>query len=152
MEIEPVRCHSTPDDYDADMDCDTFDVDDDNDGVNDGPDPHPLNECYWSDNDQDGIADYNNEGGCVAHMTSFESATSWNIHGSRLQYHARLGKPGWNGGSQLRHRHGVLIGSRLPRGRSRLLCDWRGIRTVTVPAGGYAAVQPTGHTASHTWT
>ena len=62
------------------MDCDTFDADDDNDGVNDGPDPHPLDECYWSDNDQDGIADYNNEGGCVAHMTSFESGMTGGIY------------------------------------------------------------------------
>ena len=53
---------SLPDDYDGDMDCDTFDADDDNDGVNDGPDPH-ADECYWSDNDQDGTADYNDEGG-----------------------------------------------------------------------------------------
>ena len=71
---------SLPDDYDGDMDCNTFDVDDDNDGVNDGPDPHPLDECYWSDNDQDGMADYNNEGGCVSHMTSFESANAGGIY------------------------------------------------------------------------
>ena len=133
---------STPDDYDADMDCDTFDVDDDNDGVNDGPDPHPLNECYWSDNDQDGIADYNNEGGCVAHMTSFESGNLGGIY-TDPDYNTTHDLVNQAGMAEVNYDTGTVYSSAAgcPEGGLGSYVTGAGSCTVTVPAGGYAAVQ-----------
>ena len=40
---------------------------------------HPLDASYWYVNDQDSIADYNNEGNCVAHA-SFKSGATGGIY------------------------------------------------------------------------
>ena len=130
---------SMPDDYDSDMDCNTFDVDDDNDGVNDGPDPHPLDECYWSDNDQDGIADYNNEGDCVAHMTSFESGAT----GARyFDYDYNTSHDLVNNAGQAEVNYDApatySVASSCPEGGEGFYVSGSGSCTVTVPSGGYA--------------
>ena len=132
---------SLPDDYDGDMDCNTFDVDDDNDGVNDGPDPHPLDECYWSDNDQDGIADYNNEGGCVSHMTSFESANAGGIY-TDADYNTTHDLVNMAGMADVNYDTGDIYtsASACPEGGGGFYASGAGSCTVTVPTGGYATV------------
>ena len=132
---------SLPDDYDSDMDCNTFDIDDDNDGVNDGPDPHPLDECYWSDNDQDGIADYNNEGNCVAHMTSFESGAP----GARyFDYDYNTSHDLVNNAGQAEVNYVApatySVASSCPEGGEGYYVTGSGSCTVTVPSGGYADI------------
>ena len=134
---------STPDDYDSDMDCNTFDVDDDNDGVNDGPDPHPLDECYWSDNDQDGIADYNNEGNCVAHMTSFESGATGEIHTDTDTSGAAHDLANNAGEAEVNYDApaSYTVASVCPEGGAGFYVYGSGSAcTVTVPSGGYADI------------
>ena len=133
---------SLPDDYDSDMDCNTFDVDDDNDGVNDGPDPHPLDECYWSDNDQDGIADYNNEGGCIAHMTSFESGNIGGVY-SDADYNTSHDLENMAGMAEVNYDTGSVYTSSAgcPEGGLGSYVAGAGSCSVTVPAGGYAVMQ-----------
>ena len=133
---------SLPDDYDGDMDCDTFDVDDDADGVNDGSDPHPLDECYWSDNDQDGVADYNNEAGCVAHMTSFESGAVGGTY-TDTDYNTTHDLVNYPGMSEVNYDTGTVYAtaSGCPEGGLGSYVTGSGSCTVTVPAGGYATVQ-----------
>ena len=133
---------STPYDYDIDMECDTFDLDDDGDLVNDVDDPHPLDECYWSDNDNDDIADYNNEGNCVAHMTSFESGMTGGMYTD----------PDFNTTHDLSNNAGMAeVNYQAPatytsaascaEGGAGSYVLGSGSCDVTVPAGGYAAVQ-----------
>ena len=133
---------SLPDDYDLDMDCNTFDVDDDNDGVNDGPDPHPLDECYWSDNDQDGIADYNNEGDCVAHMTSFESGAAGGIYTDTDTSGAAHDLANNAGEAEVNYDAPATYtsASACPEGYGTPWVVGAGSCTVTVPSGGYAEV------------
>ena len=133
---------STPDDYDSDMDCNTFDVDDDNDGVNDGPDPHPLDECYWSDNDQDGIADYNNEGNCVAHMTSFESGATGGIYTDTDTSGAAHDLANNAGEAEVNYDApaSYTVASVCPEGGAGFYVYGSGSCTVTVPSGGYADI------------
>ncbi|MBH33574.1 MAG: hypothetical protein CMB75_04170, partial [Euryarchaeota archaeon] len=116
--------------------------DDDNDGVNDGPDPHPLDECYWSDNDQDGIADYNNEGNCVAHMTSFESGAAGGMYtdtdtsGVAHDLSNNAGEAEVNYDAPATY----TSASACPEGYGTPWVVGAGSCTVTVPSGGYAEV------------
>ena len=133
---------SLPDDYDSDMDCNTFDADDDNDGVDDGPDPHPLDECYWSDNDQDGIADYNNEGNCVAHMTSFESGATGGIYTDTDTSGAAHDLANNAGEAEVNYDAPATYtsASACPEGYGTPWVVGAGSCTVTVPNGGFAEV------------